>query len=58
MNTKTYGIGNAAEQTDSADLHRDQASLFVDLGTVTNETRQIAPAVTMDNLATVGTLGS
>jgi hypothetical protein len=57
MNTRTYGIGKTAEQADSVDSQRDQASFVVELGTVTNETRQIAPPVTMDSQFTVGTLG-
>jgi hypothetical protein len=57
MNTRTYGIGNTAEHADSVDSQRDQASFVVELGTVTNETRQIAPPVTMDSPLTLGTLG-
>jgi hypothetical protein len=57
MNTRTYGIGKTAEQADSVDSRSDQVSFFVDLGTVTNETRHIAPPVTMDSQFTVGTLG-
>jgi hypothetical protein len=57
MNTRTYGIGKTPEQRDSAGSRRDLASFFVDLGPVTNETRQIAPPVTMDSQFTVGTLG-
>jgi hypothetical protein len=57
MNTRNYGIGKTTEQADSADSQRDQASFVVELGTVTNETKQIAPAVTMDSQFTVGTLG-
>jgi hypothetical protein len=54
MNTRTYEIGKTAEQADS---QRDQASSVVELGTVTHETKQIAPPVTMDSPFTVGNLG-
>jgi hypothetical protein len=57
MNTRTFGIEHTAKQVDSADSQRDQASFVAELGTVTNETRQIAPAVTMDSQFTLGTFG-
>jgi hypothetical protein len=58
MNTRTYGIGKTAEQADSADSRRDQASFVVELGTVTNETKQPSLAVTTDNPMIPGTFGS
>ena len=58
MNTRTFGIGNTAAQADSADSHRDQASFFVDLGTVTNETRTDSLPVAMDSPSHIGTFGS
>jgi hypothetical protein len=57
MNTRTYGIGKTA-QADSADTQRDQASFFVELGTVTNETKQPTLAMTTDNFLTPGLFGS
>jgi len=58
MNTRNYGIGKTAEQTDSADSQRDQASFVVELGTVTNETKTDSLAVTIDSFPHVGTMGS
>jgi hypothetical protein len=58
MNTRNYGIGKTAEQADSADSQRDQASFVVELGTVTNETKHDTAPVAMDSLNTIGTFGS
>jgi hypothetical protein len=58
MNTRTYGIWKTAEQADSVDTQRDQASFVVELGTVTNETKQMLATVTIDNPFTPGTFGS
>ena len=57
MNTRNPGIGKTAERADSTDSQRNQASLLVELGTVTKETRQIAPPVVMDSQFTLGTHG-
>jgi hypothetical protein len=58
MNTRTHGIWKTAEQADSVDSQRDQASFVVELGTVTNETKQLLFPVAIDNHLTPGTFGS
>jgi hypothetical protein len=58
MNTRTYEIGKTAEQADSTDSQRDQASFVVELGTVTNETKHDGVPVAMDSHLTIGRFGS
>ena len=58
MNTRTYEIGKTAEQADSTDSRRDKTSFVVELGTVTNETKQFLAPVVMDSINTLGTHGS
>ena len=58
MNTRTYGIGNNADQSDSAVSHRDQAPLIVELGTVSNETKTGSIPVVLDSPNHIGTFGA
>jgi hypothetical protein len=58
MNTRTYGIRNTAEHADSANSQHDQDSFVLELGTVTNETKQPILPVATDNPLTPGSLGS
>jgi hypothetical protein len=58
MNTRTFGLGDRAEQAASPESRRDHASFVMELGTVTNETKQILSPVDMDNPLTPGAFGS
>jgi hypothetical protein len=58
MNTRTYEIGNTAEQADATSSQRDQTSFVVELGTVKKETKHDGVLVAMDSFNTIGTFGS
>jgi hypothetical protein len=57
MDTRTYGIGKTADQTDSAVSYRDPAPFIMELGTVSSQTKTGSLPVVLDSPNHIGTFG-